>query len=451
MKKMEPLFYLLSQDRASSRLRLSFRPPLPDEEEDTGSGRFLPLVSLMSLIMQLLFLAAMIFLFIFYNNYYILLLVIVLALLIFLSAFTLRTLSGRITYRFTASPALVEKDTPITLSFSTDYASLIPLMNYEVTIHVMHSLYGHEDEYRIFQSLTKGDNEVILSIRPRHCGAYRFVIVRGMVTDLFHVNHIRVSATASHTMYVLPEKPDLPVDVSSVGGVGMTELSDQEVPGHDASQVIDVREYRPGDKLSSIHWKLSARMNDIIVKQYGSLSSEDVYILVDLCRFYDYDVRLTSAKADLACDPYRYPADAAFAKKAGILSSPNPSLDILSDRLADQLDQEFALLDLVCTRLLSQKRPFTLGYPKGQSLAQSDLDDLAEITVHTKGEYQEALLSLFYAAPSAKYGNTLSLYQTVGTPLSRFLFVTCKTDGQAPKGQVLAETPLAALILITGE
>lgn len=40
---------------------------------------------------------------------------------------------------------------------------------------------------------------------------------------------------------------------------GMNEAEESRKKGHDFSEVVDVREYQPGDKLQNIHWKLSAK------------------------------------------------------------------------------------------------------------------------------------------------------------------------------------------------
>ena len=51
----------------------------------------------------------------------------------------------------------------------------------------------------------------------------------------------------------------------------------------DFSDVSDVREYIPGDKLMSIHWKLSAKRDILMVKDRVSMSDQQMVILVELC------------------------------------------------------------------------------------------------------------------------------------------------------------------------
>ena len=37
--------------------------------------------------------------------------------------------------------------------------------------------------------------------------------------------------------------------------------------GYDPSELFDVREFQNGDRLQSVHWKLSARTDELMVKE----------------------------------------------------------------------------------------------------------------------------------------------------------------------------------------
>ncbi len=63
---------------------------------------------------------------------------------------------------------------------------------------------------------------------------------------------------------------------------GTTESEETAKKGHDFSDVSDVREYIPGDKLMSIHWKLSAKRDILMVKDRESMSDEQIVVLVSL-------------------------------------------------------------------------------------------------------------------------------------------------------------------------
>lgn len=44
---------------------------------------------------------------------------------------------------------------------------------------------------------------------------------------------------------------------------------DKDRGGDDSSEVFDVRSYRPGDRISRIHWKLSARSDELYMKEFS--------------------------------------------------------------------------------------------------------------------------------------------------------------------------------------
>ena len=51
--------------------------------------------------------------------------------------------------------------------------------------------------------------------------------------------------------------------------------------GDDPSEVFDIREYRPGDKPNRIHWKLSSKSEDLLVKEHSHLINSTVLFLLE--------------------------------------------------------------------------------------------------------------------------------------------------------------------------
>ncbi|NCB62570.1 MAG: DUF58 domain-containing protein [Clostridia bacterium] len=54
-------------------------------------------------------------------------------------------------------------------------------------------------------------------------------------------------------------------------------------PGEDPSETFDIRAYREGDSLRSIHWKLSGRTGELMVREFAQPVSDAVELLLDLC------------------------------------------------------------------------------------------------------------------------------------------------------------------------
>lgn len=75
---------------------------------------------------------------------------------------------------------------------------------------------------------------------------------------------------------------------------GALESEESSKKGNDFSDVQEIREYIPGDKLMSIHWKLSAKRDILMVKDRVSMSDKQMAVLPELCNrnLYELDIIL---------------------------------------------------------------------------------------------------------------------------------------------------------------
>ena len=64
--------------------------------------------------------------------------------------------------------------------------------------------------------------------------------------------------------------------------MGDADVYDEYRPGHDPSELFEIRPYQEKDKLQSIHWKLSAKMDDLMVREHSFPEACAVVILLDV-------------------------------------------------------------------------------------------------------------------------------------------------------------------------
>ncbi|QNM04419.1 DUF58 domain-containing protein [Qiania dongpingensis] len=55
-----------------------------------------------------------------------------------------------------------------------------------------------------------------------------------------------------------------------------------EKPGDDSSELFDIREYREGDRISRIHWKLSSKRDELMMKEGSLPVSSRILLALDL-------------------------------------------------------------------------------------------------------------------------------------------------------------------------
>ena len=113
-------------------------------------------------------------------------------------------------------------------------------------------------------------------------GIYKYSIQAATVRDLLGFISLRKKFDVGAEVNVFPEREgDLQLDMTDMSR-GMTESEETVKKGHDFSDVSDVREYIPGDKLMSIHWKLSAKRDILMVKDRVAMSDQQMIILTEL-------------------------------------------------------------------------------------------------------------------------------------------------------------------------
>ena len=124
--------------------------------------------------------------------------------------------------------------------------------------------------------------EYRIPVRYSMNGIYRYSIDSVTIRDMLGFVSLKKKMNSSAEVNVFPEKTlRADFDMSDMNR-GMTESEETMKKGHDFSDVTDVREYIPGDKLMSIHWKLSAKRDMLMVKDRVSMSDQQMVVMVDL-------------------------------------------------------------------------------------------------------------------------------------------------------------------------
>ena len=102
------------------------------------------------------------------------------------------------------------------------------------------------------------------------------------VSDIMGFFVLKKKLDAKGELAIVPTSlDDMVMDLSNFES-GMLESEESTKRGNDFSDVHDIREYIPGDKLMSIHWKLSAKRDILMVKDRVSMSDRQLVILPEL-------------------------------------------------------------------------------------------------------------------------------------------------------------------------
>ena len=136
-------------------------------------------------------------------------------------------------------------------------------------------------------------------------GGYEIGIRDLYVYDPLKLFRIRMRRDNLRPVFVMPRRPVIVTDGEGAASeVNTTEV--RNLRGADRTELTEIKEYRMGDGLRDIHWKLSSKTQDLMVKHYGMNACRSVCFLPDLGEnytdplrrgFYTEDINLCCADA----------------------------------------------------------------------------------------------------------------------------------------------------------
>ena len=166
-----------------------------------------------------------------------------------------------------------EEENDIRISLRKKTSGLYPRCRVRVVLRDLMS--GEESPERF--ALYGGTTE-ILELGTQHCGTCCFEVVRGNQYDFLGLFRFALKTPEPQLITVLPRpcapepRPDFSAFYSRIW-----------VPTTDGfSEVHEHRAYRPGDPLKTVHWKLSAKVDDLIVREPQEALLKTAVVTFDL-------------------------------------------------------------------------------------------------------------------------------------------------------------------------
>lgn len=123
-------------------------------------------------------------------------------------------------------------------------------------------------EQNIFQILP-GENRFEFSLALEAAGNYEVGLKKLRIYDMLSLFSVTKKISSGKNIQVMPQILEIPVFLTAPvkNFFGDSDFYDEEKRGYDQNEIFQIRPYVPGDKLQSIHWKLSAKTDELMVKE----------------------------------------------------------------------------------------------------------------------------------------------------------------------------------------
>lgn len=147
------------------------------------------------------------------------------------------------------------------LVFQNGGRSRLPAPLYRFSLTRTDALSGEEKTIRL-QLAAK--SSCVVQAPTAHCGSYRYALCKGRVYDYLGLFALPLRLPELGACAILPiaQRPRPLPNLSQ-----FQSRSFRPKYGGGFSEIHELREYRPGDQMRDVHWKLSAKTDDLIVRE----------------------------------------------------------------------------------------------------------------------------------------------------------------------------------------
>lgn len=267
----------------------------------------------------------------------------------------------------------------VSLELTTDLLTLginnptfIPVSCADITIDFYSLFYGgYESETHSLSLKARGISRLDFPLRLEKYGIYEAHAGNMTLYDPLHLFTFVKDIKLTGSITLMPEAIPLEKRVEIVYEEGFDEFTDTGRKGNASSNVTDIREYRPGDRLSRIHWKLTEKLDTLIVKENEATSSNDFTVLLELYQ---------PSREDCDKDPS------------------------LTSTLNNAIREAMA----VSGELLRAGEPFIFMFYNEKA------SDFVQLRINTEDDLNEAMTQAFYAGCYDKKDLALSIYRKSG-------------------------------------
>lgn len=180
------------------------------------------------------------------------------------------------------------KGKPVLCKFVVRNRYLLPTPRVKATLEYENMLGGYGTKAREKLRFPVGfaaEAEIPLTVSFPYCGQLRLQARRLFVSDLLGLFMLPVlcGKASPRTVYVTPDQVELFCTAEEGVDLGQeSTMYSTRKPGNDPSEIFRLREYRPGDRPHAIHWKLSARLDRLMVREFGLPLNASTHYLVEL-------------------------------------------------------------------------------------------------------------------------------------------------------------------------
>ncbi|MDE6435439.1 MAG: DUF58 domain-containing protein [Lachnospiraceae bacterium] len=234
-----------------------------------------------------------VFIMVAFHSYVNFVLLVVLILFPFYSVWSLYKVKYKLAFQITVPIEPMEKKDEFYVHLALQNPTRYPLVNATVKLITANPFYQEEGiHYLNMPVRARKKTEVTYPVEMDYCGRFVIRAEEVRLMDLLGMVETVLPLSEERECMIFPKGELRNQEAGQLYMKGVAEAMESKEKGYDFSEISGIREYIPGDKLQNIHWKLSVKKDELMVKERISVSAMQLNVLVELAN--DDDMRLES-------------------------------------------------------------------------------------------------------------------------------------------------------------
>lgn len=177
-----------------------------------------------------------------------------------------------------STPETASQGSEAALSIHFKCASFLPVSRVNLRIQVENRYDGEVKKLKYSYAGVLSSTGCV-PLPTALCGMLHCSVTRLECRDLLGLIAIRRRCTAKAVCTVLP-KPVQPDKCPDIDACLETNVQLKPKYGGGYSEEHELREYRPGDTVNTIHWKLSSKTDEVIVREALEAANDQVFLVL---------------------------------------------------------------------------------------------------------------------------------------------------------------------------
>ena len=166
--------------------------------------------------------------------------------------------------------------------FEMKNKGILPVAAVEAKAVCVNLRTGENETLEISRSLgPRKTKEVPVQIVPAHAGRYEMTVSDVRIKDPLGIWSRKTDFEEHAAVTVMPLLFDMNMVQAGVTAMPESDMEAARTRGAVSGDMIDIKEYLPGDPVRNIHWKLSEKTGKTLVKVLGNPVSDQYLIILD--------------------------------------------------------------------------------------------------------------------------------------------------------------------------